>query len=265
MELNLHKIEFSHKDIKRNIKLPKTLSPNLIELIGIILGDGHLDNTKRKGNAQNRRIVIHGNLTDDIDYFKHINSLFKDLFGIKLKLGKYRKNELYAIIDSKAIFSFLKYLEIPVGNKGLIKIPSYIIKSKTDIFHFIRGLFDTDGSITFKRKDNKKIHYYPVLKFSSKSHYIIKQLSNIFNKNNIKNYAFLKKQRIRKGTITYISYIDINGKKNLKRWMKLIGFNNTKHLTKYKIWKNFGFSPPYTTLKQRKEILKGKINPLELY
>jgi len=41
--------------------------------------------------------------------------------------------------------------------------------------------------------------------------------------------------------------------------------SNPKHLTKYYIWKQFGFCPPNTTLKQRMDILKKKINPYDLY
>ena len=58
--------------------------------------------------------------------------------------------------------------------------------------------------------------------------------------------------------------IYISGKENLKKWMKFIGFSNEKHLTKYLIWKKFGFCPPNTTLKQRLLILNDKMNILKI-
>ena len=42
--------------------------------------------------------------------------------------------------------------------------------------------------------------------------------------------------------------------------METIGFNSTKHLTKYKIWKKFSYCPPNTNIQQRKQILGGNIN-----
>lgn len=40
-------------------------------------------------------------------------------------------------------------------------------------------------------------------------------------------------------------------------------FHNPVHLTKYDIWKKFGFCPPRTKLQQRIDILEGKIDILE--
>jgi len=37
--------------------------------------------------------------------------------------------------------------------------------------------------------------------------------------------------------------------------MNFIGFNNPVHITKYQIWKKFGFCPPNTNLQHRIRIL----------
>ena len=55
------------------------------------------------------------------------------------------------------------------------------------------------------------------------------------------------------------------GEKNLKLWMDKINFNNFKHLSKYLIWKQYGFCPPKTNLKQREEILSEKLDPYSFY
>jgi len=52
---------------------------------------------------------------------------------------------------------------------------------------------------------------------------------------------------------------------DLKKWINEIGFKNLKHLTKVKIWEKYGFCPPKTTLKQRNNIIKGKLDPLSFY
>ena len=54
-------------------------------------------------------------------------------------------------------------------------------------------------------------------------------------------------------------------KKDTLKWFEEISFRNIKHLTKVKIWGQFGFCPPYTNLQQRFKILNGNLNPLTFY
>lgn len=42
MKFELSQVKYSHYDTKRGIKLPENPSIELAELVGIILGDGHL-------------------------------------------------------------------------------------------------------------------------------------------------------------------------------------------------------------------------------
>src|SRR3989344_3701849 len=59
--------------------------------------------------------------------------------------------------------------------------------------------------------------------------------------------------------------IQISGTKNLIKYINIFGFTNQKHITKIEIWKKYGFCPPYTTLHERKQILKGKLDPYGFY
>ncbi len=81
-----------------------------------------------------------------------------------------------------------------------------------------------------------------------------------FNVNSI--YKFPKK-RYNKYHIS--NQIEICGKEQLELWMKKIGFNSRKHLTKYLVWKKFGFCPPNTTLPERELILKGELDSYSFY
>ena len=54
--------------------------------------------------------------------------------------------------------------------------------------------------------------------------------------------------------------VTINGIRGLDRWMESVGMKNPVKLTRYLIWKKFGFCPPNTTLKQREDILNGKLD-----
>jgi len=51
----------------------------------------------------------------------------------------------------------------------------------------------------------------------------------------------------------------------VNKWFDMISSKNPKHLTKYQVWKEFGFCPPHTTLDQRKQILKKEISPYSFY
>jgi len=67
MKFDLSKIEFSKRDISRNIKLPIKLTENLAEFMGIIMGDGHLSHYR--GYFKGRKYVqyeihITGNVSE---------------------------------------------------------------------------------------------------------------------------------------------------------------------------------------------------------
>jgi hypothetical protein len=57
----------------------------------------------------------------------------------------------------------------------------------------------------------------------------------------------------------------IDPRSDILKWIREISFRNSKHATKVKIWKQFGFCPPYTTLQQRTNILNGNLNLLTVY
>src|SRR3989344_5945477 len=96
------------------------------------------------------------------------------------------------------------------------------------LINFIRGLMDTDGCITFKKKNK-----YPTLVLASASYIFVKEISLIlkgwdFYFYEVYNYKVYD-ARFKNG-FSIINRIEINGKNNLKKWMKIIGFSNPKHI-----------------------------------
>lgn len=47
--------------------------------------------------------------------------------------------------------------------------------------------------------------------------------------------------------------------------MDLINPKNPIQLSRYQIWLKYGFNLPYTTYKQREDILNKKLNPYNFY
>ena len=260
--LNLSAIKFSRNDLRRKIVLPKFISEDLAENVGVLIGDGSIYISNHDYN-----IVYSGNLVEDRYYFEnYLVPLNKRLFNILFKNIIYH-NEFRLYIRSKALLTFYsKAIGLPLGLKSNITIPRKILRSKSLITHCIRGIMDTDFSLSFKSR--KKYHSYPVISAYFKSKALVKQLENLLKKLNFKvvlNYDYERiDKRIKNGK--FISQaIYLNGKQNLELWWNLIESRNPRLVTRYLIWKKFGFCPPYTNMQQRINILKGKINPKEFY
>ncbi len=60
-------------------------------------------------------------------------------------------------------------------------------------------------------------------------------------------------------------HIEVSNKPNVDKWFELIGSNNPKHITKYFVWKKYGFCPPHSTLEMRNRFLKDELNPNTFY
>ncbi len=266
MDLLTFDIQYSVKDKYSNIFLPKYLNENLAEFVGIVIGDGHLHHQIRR-DSNFYSLTISCNFTEDMDYFNNvINPLFEKLFNTKLSVIKNKKlNYFNAVKCSKSVVNFLNLnFSIPIGNKTSdIQIPQSILKSNNSIkAAFIRGLVDTDFSLTFQKK--KQFHNYPIIKCSLKSKNIICQLNGVLAEFGFKTSLALNEKNFDKRFDVYYERhsIYLSGKNNLEKWISLIGFNNPRLYSKYLIWKNFGFCPPNTTLEQRKQMLDGKIEPI---
>lgn len=249
--------EFIYK--LENIYFYMKLDCNLAEFSGIMLGDGHLRcsvNTRRKDYFVN----VSGSKSEDLEYYEtFLLPLFSNLFNESLKIYHQRKGEINARKYSKKIvYQLIETVGLKSGPKDNTTIPKNILLSSDKaVFSFLRGLSDADGSLMFKDKFGK-LRDYPVIKFGFKSKLLVEDLEKILRKFNFKFGKIVREvgydKRSNKTNIRY--NIFLNGKPNLEKWMDLIGFNNPRHLTKYQIYKKFGYCPKRTTLNERKLMLK---------
>jgi len=263
MKLDISKVEFSKNDIKNNIKIPQYLTPELAYLVGIHIGDGCMNIYKRSDcNGLKYIIKYSGHEIDEFELHKKcITPLVKKLFNKKANIYLGYKTTITTEFISKAMLIFFnKSIGIPLSPKKDIDIPKIIKNSNSEIKKaFLKGLADTEFCITFKKRYRQK-HYYPSITFGTQSKKlqksVIKLLKEIgFNLCYISDY-----KTYRNNKELFINTINLNGLQNLNLWFKEIGFNSTKHLTKYEIWKKFGFCPPNTNIIERRKILKGEID-----
>ncbi len=251
MEFNLSNIELSKNDLKRNIKLPNQLTKELAELIGIIIGDGHISINHgflSNGDGYVRyNINIAGN-SDEEQYLKYVMNLFNSLFNLKLVYKKVPDSKSAILrIHSKGLVQFLNEIcEIPLGRKtDIVFIPEIVKNSNEDIkYAFLRGLADTDFSVCFKNRTGKG-HNYPVIKGSFKSRILIQNLENLFKELDFKYCVCYDQERPDKRfSTTTIHSIYLNGTNNSEKWMDKIGFSNSKFQRKVEKWQKDGVCPP---------------------
>jgi len=164
-------------------------------------------------------------------------------------------------IGSKAIFDFYtKIIGLSFGKKDHVTIPKIIFRNKNNTIACLRGIIDTDFSISFKKR-HKNIHYYPVISANFKSKELVIQLSKIFKGLGLKVHTEYDYERFdeRFGEII-THYIYLNGKDNLEKWWDIIGSNNHRHITKYKIFKKFGYCPPRINITERFKMIKSGVS-----
>ena len=213
----------------KNIKkfLPPKENEELAEIIGVILGDGHVEELIISKKIRCYSITIAGNSDTDKDYiFNYIPSLFEKVFNEKGKSSFSKdSNTGYFKIHGKNLVGFIKEKGIKPGNKKKNNqgIPEWIKQNKSFLRKCIKGLIDTDGSIHYISKNNKNLR----IDFTS---YIPKLLNDArqsliklgFNPSKIisrRHFFLSRKEEIKK----YIKEIGFANEKNLKRLKQLSG------------------------------------------
>src|SRR3989344_3994087 len=143
--------------------------------------------------------------------------------------------------------------EISFSPKRNIDIPNIIQNSSLNMkANFLRGLADTDFSLSFK-KDGK----YPTINHGTYSKNLHESVKCLLVELGITYFAATY-HRERKGTKLITYHIDINGKKNLKQWMELIGFSSYNTITRYLVWSEVGKLSPGTNIYDRIKILEER-------
>jgi len=152
-------------------KLPKYLTPKLSYFLGVICGDGHLTDY-----GHHYLIKISEKSIDQLNYI--LKPLLKQLFNITGPIFQiYGKG--YALqLGNKPIFRFLtQVLKIEVG-----KIPE-IVKNLDPINkkYFLRGLFDSEGTVDSSCLDRRIVIYQSDYKFLEEAINLFKDVGIHFN------------------------------------------------------------------------------------
>ncbi len=213
------------------------LNKNFAILYGIMLGDGCLSLVY----GRKKFISIAGNSNDDVPFFKDIvKPIFKSLINkdISIKFRKYENTIDFNFVNHK-LFDFIHSFGFPIGKKGDKLFIPKIFYDKKLVKYVLQGFFATDGSLVLT--DNNGT-LYPRVEANGVSKKLIEEISNYLNSVGIKCNLYLAKRRIQTGFLNRQEQyrIQINGKDNLEKFKKLIGFINPKQIEKlnYYYYKN---------------------------
>jgi intein/homing endonuclease len=131
------------RNFRTDITIPKSYSGDLAELFGILLGDGHISHFQI--------VVTLG--TKEPEYAEYVQKLVEKVFGAKPKIGIRKKSFTHKYYRDVYLGSVkvTKWL-IDQGLKNnkvesQVDVPRWIFKKPIFMKRFLRGFFDTDGSI----------------------------------------------------------------------------------------------------------------------
>ncbi|MFH0713263.1 MAG: LAGLIDADG family homing endonuclease [Candidatus Micrarchaeota archaeon] len=207
----------------------ETTSDEFLEFFGVLMGDGCIVRFKKPNNRYYFRIFISGNATRDLEYLtQFINPILKR-FGVHAYFYKDKHtNTINAVINNKKFAELLTSLDFPVGKKGQIEIPKWIMKLPLEKrFNVIRGLFDTDGSMSARKSEQYR---RPLVLISSESTPLRKQLKIMLREVGLPAYDSS-------------GDVGISGIACTKKWFELIGSNNPRNLDRYNGWIKTGTLP----------------------
>lgn len=191
---------------KRNdIKIPNKYTENLAEFFGIMLGDGHISHFQI--------VVSLGNKEEK--YAKHVSLLIKKIFKTKAKISLRNTGYRDVYLGSVDLTSWL-FKKGLVSNKvkSQAGVPLWIFNKDKYIKSFLRGFFDTDGSVY-------KIKYGIQISFCNRSLPILKSLQ-----------LMLKRLRYNPSSISLYN-LYLTRRKDVKRFFEEIKPSNNKHIDRY--------------------------------
>jgi hypothetical protein len=207
-----------HPILAKRLPITKpSLSKELAELVGIILGDGGLSE---------RQLVITLHAYDDKDYGHHVADLIFRLFGVVPKIYRSRSFPVNDITVSRTdLVDFcVQKLGLKRGNKirQQVDIPKWI-KSRLDFqVACLRGLVDTDGCVIVHRyKVRGKLYIYKKLAFTSHS----KRLR-------LSVYKIMSRLKL-KPRLAGEYDVRLESRDSMRRYFELVGSSNQKHLRRY--------------------------------
>ena len=215
------------EDFLKNNKILETHPKKLASLCAFIAGDGSIDN--RPSHYEIRFYP------DDLKLGKIFKDIFLELYGKELKINKNKKlygDCYYLRTNSKKAHKHLNSL----SNFGSLdwKVPDFILKNNDLIIKWLKAYFDCEAYVNPNGK---------IIQVQSVNKTGLYQIKDLLDSLSIQSKIYEYERKNKNWNTNYI--LCIMGKKNIKNFHDIIGFNHTeKSKTLQKIVKNAGLAEP---------------------
>ena len=217
-------LSYPNKSHRKKVNIPGP-SVELAEFVGIMLGDGGINNPWQAN--------ISMNAVADAFYSKYVEGLIIRLFGVKPAIRKRKERDTLIIsLASTTIVDYLVSIGLPRGNKlrAGLKIPNWILNNPTYSNACVRGLMDTDGCLYIHRHKVGGMKYRNLgLCFSSYSPILIEQMAKLFEESSIMPHI--------NGTGRSIYLYRVSA---VERYLSTFGTSNERLKSLYRKWKGAG-------------------------
>jgi DNA-binding transcriptional regulator WhiA len=198
------KTGYLHKRV--DIKIPSQRTEELAEFFGIMLGDGHV--------SQSQVIVTLG--TKEYSYAKYVSLLMEKNFQTTPRIGIRRSGYKDVYISSVELSKWLQKEGLVCNKvKSQVGVPSWVFQRNELMQSFLRGFFDTDGSVY-------RLTYGVQISLTNKSLPLLLALQKMLNTLQYKPSA------ISAGKVYITNRTDV------ARFFKEIKPSNEKHIRRFK-------------------------------
>ena len=206
------------KVTRKNFIIPSHLSEKLAYYIGYLQGDGCLESNLKRIDFTDEHLE-HIHLLNDFTY-----DLFNVTGNVREIYPKLGKKAVYTLeIGSVDIHRFIRSVfKVPVGVKQNLRIPPVMLQNKEILRWYLRGLFDSDGTLP---KDASTVKI-PFVDITLKDKTFIEQIQSalrLFDIQTLKPYKRVAKSP-HSDTISETWELRIRRKDQMLRFINEIGF-----------------------------------------
>lgn len=191
---------------RQDVRIPDRFSADLAEFFGVMLGDGHLSHFQVTVTLGTKEIV----------YARYLVELIEGLFGVKPKIAVRDSKYKVVYFGSVAATEWLQEHGL-VYNKmrAQVAAPKWILGRFQFMKRFLRGFFDTDGSVY-------KLRWGMQVSFCNRSMPLLKSVRNMllslkYSPSQISGYNLY-----------------LTKKTDIKRFFYEIQPRNMKHVDRYR-------------------------------
>ncbi|MDP2907807.1 MAG: LAGLIDADG family homing endonuclease [Nanoarchaeota archaeon] len=223
------------ESIIKDLILPEKITPDLAEETGLHIGDGSM-NFYEKRYGQKGLYSLRGHIIDDREHYEErIKELYQNIYNLRIPIREMPVTGVFGFqVWSDSLVNFKnKILDLPLGKKLNVKIPSQFLKKEELSTAVIRGIYDTDGNLYLEKKNRK---LYPRIEITSVSKELSMQIHKLLRKLNLRATIYTEPKKQKNWNNRH--HISVRGEEMLEKFFKIIEPKNPKHLKKREYYLN---------------------------